>query len=203
MQAQGLVSPIIQYGASKDEKAQLACVALSDKQGLFCCNTEELCIRPHHHYSPCNNGKRTKGLDTLSGCIWFVFLCLCMISACTCLFLCVVLTASMDKKSLYYHTWERAFIFGPIGIMIISVNRERVWGAVSLMEGKDSFSHPGRDSLSVRHGNEGIGWRGQQRAHGGVAWYIRRDGSEKSVKIVNTERECVCFWQSEATSVKA
>lgn len=98
MQAQGLVSPIIQYGASKDEKAQLACVALSDKQGLFCCNTEELCIRPHHHYSPCNNGKRTKGLDTLSGCIWFVFLCLCMISACTCLFLCVVLTASMDKK---------------------------------------------------------------------------------------------------------
>lgn len=57
----GLVSAIIQYGFSEDEKALCqACVAPSDKQGLFGCNTEELCIRPHHQYSPCNKGSGQK-----------------------------------------------------------------------------------------------------------------------------------------------
>lgn len=70
MWAHVLVSSIIQYGCSKDEKTLIqGCVALSDKQGLFCCITQELCITPHHHYSPCNNSDGTKGPDTLSGCI--------------------------------------------------------------------------------------------------------------------------------------
>lgn len=75
----GLVSPIIQEGVSKDEEALLyICVAVSDKQDLFSRNTEELCVRPYHHYSPRNNSEGTKGLGTLSGCIWRVCFCICV-----------------------------------------------------------------------------------------------------------------------------
>lgn len=75
----GLVSPIIQEGVSKDEEALLyICVAVSDKQDLFSRNTEELCVRPYRHYSPRDNSEGTKGLGTLSGCIWRVCFCICV-----------------------------------------------------------------------------------------------------------------------------